>query len=419
MVSSLQADKKHFTGGFSVNKKIISLIAAASIAVCAVSMVTAADEEKETLWADNFDSCKNEVEYYHEKKLDYNNKVLADGTLNQAVYEGIKGVTLYTTARNGGDDSSYWQATKDAKDKTAVTTQVSRFSTSSRGAKIEFAEEYVPTEDKAVVLQFDVYVSNAGETTYDEAIELNGENENEIDFIDGLKLPAEKWATVKININTWGTSVFAGDSTEPALTLPAKSLKSINLNGMTDGVPAGDAIKAESNPFGYPQISFDNMEIYNTAALEAPEGTEPEPTVEPTEEPSAEPTAAPEEAKTIKLVIGSSIITTNNVEAALDVPAQIIGERTMVPLRAIFEALGASVEWDDATKTVTSVKGETTVKLTIGDNAIYKNGEAKELDVPAQIVDDRTLVPVRAIAESFDANVGWDGPTQTVTIEAE
>ena len=124
-----------------------------------------------------------------------------------------------------------------------------------------------------------------------------------------------------------------------------------------------------------------------------------------------------EEEKTeIKLTIGKAEITTNGEAKALDVPAQIIDSRTMVPLRAIFEALGASVEWDDATKTVTSVKGETTVKLTIGQASINVNGEDKALDVPAQIVDSRTLVPVRAIAESFGCDVAWDDPTKTVTI---
>ncbi len=124
-------------------------------------------------------------------------------------------------------------------------------------------------------------------------------------------------------------------------------------------------------------------------------------------------------ANTIILKIGSNILTADGVDTTLDVPAQIIGERTMVPLRAIFEALGASVDWDGATQTVTSVKGDITVTLKIGENAIYKNGVATELDVPGQIVDDRTLVPARAIAESFDSEVGWDGATQTVTITAK
>ena len=123
-----------------------------------------------------------------------------------------------------------------------------------------------------------------------------------------------------------------------------------------------------------------------------------------------------EEKIEIKLTIGKAEITTNGEAKELDVPAQIIDSRTMVPLRAIFEALGASVEWDDATKTVTSVKEDTTVKLTIGDKNLHVNDTVKELDVPAQIVDSRTLVPVRAIAESFGCEVAWDDATKTVTI---
>ena len=118
----------------------------------------------------------------------------------------------------------------------------------------------------------------------------------------------------------------------------------------------------------------------------------------------------------IKLTIGQAEIITNGESTALDVPAQIIDSRTMVPLRAIFEALGASVEWDDSTKTVTSERGDTKVSLTIGEAEIIVNGEAKALDVPGQIIDSRTLVPVRAIAESFGCEVGWDDPTKTVTI---
>ncbi len=123
-----------------------------------------------------------------------------------------------------------------------------------------------------------------------------------------------------------------------------------------------------------------------------------------------------EEPIEIKLTIGDKNIVKNGVATALDVPAQIIDSRTMVPLRAIFEALGASVEWDDATKTVTSVKGDITVKLTVGTSEIIVNDTATALDVPAQIVESRTLVPVRVIAESFGCTVGWDDATKTVTI---
>lgn len=99
-----------------------------------------------------------------------------------------------------------------------------------------------------------------------------------------------------------------------------------------------------------------------------------------------------------------------------DVKPQIINGRTMVPLRAIFEALGATVEWDDATKTVKSEKGDIYVALTIGEIELRKNWQTIELDVPAQIIDSRTMVPVRAISEAFECEVNWDDATKTVLI---
>jgi|GEM_PF-6984393 len=88
----------------------------------------------------------------------------------------------------------------------------------------------------------------------------------------------------------------------------------------------------------------------------------------------------------------------------------------LVPLRAIFEAIGANVEWDGDTKTVTAVKGDTTIILQIGSNILIKNGENISLDVPAQIVNDRTMVSARAVAESFGATVEWDESSRTVLI---
>lgn len=118
----------------------------------------------------------------------------------------------------------------------------------------------------------------------------------------------------------------------------------------------------------------------------------------------------------IILQIGNPVLTKNGEEIPLDVPAMLMDSRTMVPFRAICEALGATVEWDDPTQTVTVVKEETTLELQIGNPIIKKNGKNKVLDVPAQLVDERTLVPVRAVAEGLGAIVEWDDPTQTVTI---
>ncbi len=95
----------------------------------------------------------------------------------------------------------------------------------------------------------------------------------------------------------------------------------------------------------------------------------------------------------------------------------IVDGRTLVPLRAIFEELGATVHWDGNTQTVTSTKGQTTISMSIGKTEMYKNGKSITLDVVPQLVGDRTLVPVRAVAEAFDCKVDWDGETRTVIIK--
>ncbi len=104
---------------------------------------------------------------------------------------------------------------------------------------------------------------------------------------------------------------------------------------------------------------------------------------------------------------------------SFDQPPIMQNDRVLVPLRAIFEALDATVEWDEQTQTITSYKGNTIVVMQIG-NASYTVNEAdKSLDVSPQIINGRTLVPVRAIAESFNCEVNWDDSTQTVVIESD
>ena len=116
------------------------------------------------------------------------------------------------------------------------------------------------------------------------------------------------------------------------------------------------------------------------------------------------------DASGVKVKLDSTYLT-------FDVAPQIIEGRTMVPLRAIFEALGAEVNWDDATKTVTATRDGVIVSLTVGKNEMQKDSETVALDVPAQIVESRTLVPVRAISEAFECEVKWDDDTKTVLIK--
>ncbi len=104
-------------------------------------------------------------------------------------------------------------------------------------------------------------------------------------------------------------------------------------------------------------------------------------------------------------------------EIVCDQPPVIIHDRTLVPLRAIFEALGANVNWYDATKTVTATNGTTNISLTIGSSIMYKNGEAILIDYAGEIINNRTMVPVRAVSEAFGAKVEWDNDNRTVHVD--
>lgn len=136
------------------------------------------------------------------------------------------------------------------------------------------------------------------------------------------------------------------------------------------------------------------------------------------------------------LLIGATSVSADEISVELDgnpiefdVKPEIIDGRTMVPLRKIFEEIGASVKWDNDTQTVSARKNKKTITLSIdsadlqidkGDtdeegNPIY---ETVTLEVPAQIVSGRTLVPARAISESFGLNVDWDEDNQKVIISS-
>lgn len=107
----------------------------------------------------------------------------------------------------------------------------------------------------------------------------------------------------------------------------------------------------------------------------------------------------------------------NNGYIYSDVDPIIVNDRTLVPMRAIFEAFEADVSYDDKTATASAVLGDITIKITEGSNIAYKNDKAVELDVTATIYNDRFVVPVRFISESFGADVKWDDLTQTVMIK--
>lgn len=82
--------------------------------------------------------------------------------------------------------------------------------------------------------------------------------------------------------------------------------------------------------------------------------------------------------------------------------------RTLVPMRFIAEAFGAEVSWNEKKQEVTIKKDKTTIKMTIGQNTYTIGRKSYDLDVPAKIFEDRTYVPLRAVAEALDKKVAWD-----------
>ncbi len=118
----------------------------------------------------------------------------------------------------------------------------------------------------------------------------------------------------------------------------------------------------------------------------------------------------------IILTIGEEEALVYGEEKTNDVAPKITKDRTMLPIRFVAENLGAKVSWDEETRTVTINDGATEIKLTIDSDVALVNGEEVKLDSEAHIENDRTYIPVRFVAESLKAKVFWNEKTQEVTI---
>ena len=135
-------------------------------------------------------------------------------------------------------------------------------------------------------------------------------------------------------------------------------------------------------------------------------------------------TPAPGEmTSTSKFVIGSTTykVLTNGVEVEkmMDVAPFIQGGRTFLPIRFAAETVGVNADniiWNAEAKTVTILKGDRVVGLTIGSNVLTVNGTPIIMDTVAMIKDGRTVLPVRFVAQALGAIVTWDEATQTVTV---
>lgn len=112
----------------------------------------------------------------------------------------------------------------------------------------------------------------------------------------------------------------------------------------------------------------------------------------------------------IDVIINGETLAFNGQEPLID------GGRTLVPLRGIFEALGATVHWDSEKKEITASNGDKMIWLKANTKLTKVNGESKTIEVPAQIRNGRTMVPLRFVSEAFDAVVDWKSDSRTVLI---
>ncbi|MBR0597397.1 copper amine oxidase N-terminal domain-containing protein [Sinanaerobacter chloroacetimidivorans] len=117
------------------------------------------------------------------------------------------------------------------------------------------------------------------------------------------------------------------------------------------------------------------------------------------------------------LDLGSIIIKDNIIK--LDAPAYIKGGRTIIPVRAITEELGAAVTWDPDTKSATIAKDGIEIVLTMNSKEVLVNGVTQQIDVPAEVTNGKAYVPLKFIVETFGLYANWDQENEVIDIGEE
>ncbi len=120
----------------------------------------------------------------------------------------------------------------------------------------------------------------------------------------------------------------------------------------------------------------------------------------------------------IVITIGATTMAVGTETVTLDTPAYINAENyTELPLRAVSEAFGATVGWDDASRTVTIMMGQRIVSMTIGSKTMYINGTPVAMNTAPEITNERTFVPVRDLANALGiTKIDWNEASATVTL---
>jgi hypothetical protein len=229
------------------------------------------------------------------------------------------------------------------------------------------------------------------------------------ELADGYVLPAELATDIEIleiSIES-GNQLLNELSGTITITIPYEGELPVGIWLLDD---EGNAVYIEAEfdeELGVLVFETSELGVFVIGALtdEAPADA---PTITPIAEPIiAEPIAATIAPPILRIAIGSAVYERNGIMGVSDSAPFIQEDRTMVPLRLVGEALGATIGWDEATQTVTITTGGSSISLTIGQPL------PGDMGTPV-IANDRPFVPIRYISEMLGANVGWDEATASV-----
>lgn len=295
-------------------KKLTALLCAtAMVSSTVVPVITANAEEEsnvEVLWSDTFDGYENDAE---QAVGGFTGPGLVVAKASRDTYKGIDGIQLVTTGKE--DDSSYYIVEPVSEDNAAdlaVTTTISRFASTSRGAYIKFDETYAPKDDKYLVLSTKVKITDNGHS-YAPAFKIDDI------LISNTTLGANSgdWVDMKIAYKDSQYELMVDNT--PLSSGSASSLSTIAFNALNaDGSSwTADASKASEHPYGYHTVSFDDMVVYLT---DDPEADAPEAETHgaiavatPT------PTPMPEAAPKADIPTGATVIWQEGFDALDDV----------------------------------------------------------------------------------------------------
>jgi len=268
------------------------------------------------------------------------------------------------------------------------------------GEDMELVLKVEGYEDLAVPLKV-----NAGTLKVDPA-ELTVKGTEDVVFTatltdaDGNDVPSsigDEQLVATLTVETLSATAPVGKNSKVTFTLPASAMEELG-GGTFEGA-----------------VSLPNYEkaAFKLTITDLPEKEKPQPPEEPTEpEEPEEPTAV-----VLEFTVGSNTFTVNDETVEMDVAPFVKDGRVMVPIRFLAEALGYTVDYDfsDPTNKIVTVHAVEDIVLTIGSNKALVGTQEVELDAAPEIVNGRTMVPVRFVAETLGFDVQWADGVVTLT----